>query len=940
MNPIKLIYKSNSWNDLTEKLSKLEFNSRGDVFEWFCVFYLQIEPRYKVSYKRILHSKQFLKDNKIKKNLGFIHNEEGVDAIAERYDGKYEIIQCKYINNVSKNLNKGHIESSLEVAEGKVARNFVDTILMCSNAKGITQNKALRNRHPNIQIRTMMGGDFQGLSKLDFDNIRKVIDNQIPTYLSLKPRPHQKLALKKITSHFAKNDRGQLIHACGTGKTLTSYLAYKEMSPSLALYVVPSLQLINQTLSEWCKESLSYKQQISPFVICSDKSNEKVGESEPELWLQELGIKVSNKIDDLNVFINSTRKNKVIFSTYQSGPIIAKHLKTLEQVVDLALFDEAHNTATHKSKLFGHLLIDKNILIKKRLFMTATPKKLSRKNKDVFSMDSDSHGKIIDQITVKDAIESLKVLNDYKIITQNITNKDIQALLKDNPFVVDKKKLPEENELKLIAAGLTLDKAISAKGIQSTISFHSRVNRAKAFQAGLHKITTNNITTFHVNGKQSGAIRQNILKEFSDSPPSLVTNAQCLSEGVNVPSIDAVMFVDPKQSKIDITQAIGRALRKGKGAKGDSFIIVPIVIDKDKPDSINESYQQIFMVLRSMAEHDGRIVEYFKLIAQGKKPPKKFLELDQEHLPVNFDFDSFNKALHLKAWNKVSQLGWMPFDQFKTWFRTLGINSSQWRAFSKSDKKPIDVPSQPDIVYKEWTNWRDVQGINSVEDDFSEFINRYKLYAKQNKKMPIPPDVCLDKKDGYDLGMKIRALMLSYKDGILPKWKLKIVKEELIKPGIFIWEGRDVYSWHQFFNAWKAYYEKTGKGSPPKGTISNDYKIEGWVQQQKKKYVVMKGIEKFDNKKYKIKPLLEWQYKILLKGKFIFENENDIKWKNNYAEFKPTIEKFKGHVPNNKHNKLKLTVSTWVRKNKERYQKGTLEEDRVALLEKIKYWTW
>ena len=98
---------------------------------------------------------------------------------------------------------------------------------------------------------------------------------------------------------------------------------------------------------------------------------------------------------------------------------------------------------------------------------------------------------------------------------------------------------------------------------------------------------------YYVDGKQSGTERQNILEEFANNTPSLVTNAQCLSEGVNVPSIDAIMFVDPKQSRVDITQAIGRALRKGNKNKGKSYIIVPVVVDKDKPENINEAYQQI-----------------------------------------------------------------------------------------------------------------------------------------------------------------------------------------------------------------------------------------------------------------------------------------------------------------------------------------------------------
>ena len=180
--------------------------------------------------------------------------------------------------------------------------------------------------------------------------------------------------------------------------------------------------------------------------------------------VQELGIKVSTSDEDIKQFLSSNRKNKVIFSTYQSGKVLAKQLKKLNKKIDFAFFDEAHNTATFKSKLFGHLLDDKNLNIKKRLFMTATPKKLVGSDDRFLSMNDEKiYGKVVDEITVKDAIEDLKLLNDYKIITQLIDNASSEKLLRDNPFVIDDKKLPEEVELKLISSALTLQKLIKKK---------------------------------------------------------------------------------------------------------------------------------------------------------------------------------------------------------------------------------------------------------------------------------------------------------------------------------------------------------------------------------------------------------------------------------------------------------------------------------------------
>ena len=736
MTPQQFIYQSTSWKDLVNKLSKLNYQERGKVFEWLCVFYLQIEPIYKITYKKVLHSTEFLKDRKIKKILGFTHRkEEGVDAIAERHDGKIDIIQCKYLDNTDQNLTKKHIESSLEVAKGGAAKSYVDTILMCSNAKGLTHNEDLRKRHPNIQFRTVLEGNFKQLTEEYFNNIRKIIDGSIPEYKSKNPFKHQERAKDNILEHFKKESRAQIVHACGTGKTLTAYFTYRELKPKLTLFAVPSLQLINQTLLEWTKESLADDSPISPFVVCSDASNEKINEFDPQLWLQELGIKVSTKKEDLDIFLKSKRNNKIIFSTYQSGEILAKNIKSLNKIIDFAFFDEAHNTATSKNKRFSYLLSDKNISISKRLFMTATPKKFNGSNDEIASMDNeDIFGKLIDEITFKDAIEGiggLKLLNDYQIITQTIDSDRYVKLLKDNPFVVDKKKLSEEAELNLLASAITLKKVRKDKKIKNIVSFHSRKNRANAFRKGANQLD-NELNTYYVDGTQSGTERQNILEEFTHNTPSLVTNAQCLSEGVNVPSIDAIMFVDPKQSKVDITQAIGRALRKGDKNKGKSYIIVPTIVDKDDPKSIDEAYQPILMVLRAMSEHDGRIVEYFKLIKQGKKPPKKFVEINTDYLPEEFDLDHFDKTLHYKAWYRVAQLGMRPWEQAREWARSLGINYTGWRKLFKTDKKPIDIPSHPQLFYKkEWTDWRDFLGNPSIQEEWNQHFTALETYKAE-----------------------------------------------------------------------------------------------------------------------------------------------------------------------------------------------------------------
>jgi superfamily II DNA or RNA helicase len=905
----------------------LTFSERGKYFEWLCKFYLKIHPIYKVTYKDVLHSSEFQKDRKIMNKLGLDKNEEGTDLLGITFDNRFEIIQCKYKNNKNKNLEAKDVEAALRVAGGKNASKWVDSILMCSNRQGLSKNKNLTEQQ-KFQIRALSAGDFESLNKNDFKNIKKVIDDAIPIYESKSPRKHQKKAIKAIQNHFKENNRGQLIHACGTGKTLTSYFTFRDIKPRLTLFVVPSLQLINQTLIEWSKESLADKSPISPLVVCSDTSNEKISEHDPQLWLQELGIKVSNNADDLKKFLSSRRKNKVIFSTYQSGKVLANHLAKLGKTVDLAFFDEAHNTATSKSKLFGYLLSDKNISIRKRLFMTATPKKLVGKDDRFLSMDDvNTYGEVIDEITVKDAIEDLKLLNDYKIVTQLVDDASVKKLLKDNPFVIDKKRLPEEAELKLISSAITLKKAIKDKKIKNIVSFHGRVNRARAFQKGLNNILREqNVNTYHVNGSLSGTVRQGILEDFASNPPSLVTNAQCLSEGVNVPSIDAVMFVDPKQSRVDITQAIGRALRKGGKEKGDSYIIVPIVINKKNSNSIDEAYQQILMVLRSMSEHDGRIVESYKLIAQGKKPIRNFLEIDTEYFPEEFDLKEFTETLNIKAWSRFSRLGRRPFEQAREWARGLGINSVDWKKFSKTNKKPPDIPAQPDVAYgKEWTDWRDFLGALSEKEDMVRFVKEFKENLSKDKNNPFPPDEFVTN-TGYKLGNKIRGLLGSYKNNVIPVWKKEFIDKELMDKNLFHWEGRNSFIWEASYDAYHSFIKETGNEIPPAKIIYKGYSIGAWARTQRYKYFAMINKHSKTNK-----ALTNYQYKKLKEINFNFTPSKQTSWDKGYKKYMPLVTKNKGVIPGNR---------KWISAQRAAYKKGTLSKEKIKLMEKVKYWSW
>lgn len=899
--PQQIIYDSKDWKALEKKLSKMDPGHRGRIFEWFCVFYLQVESRHATTYKEVLHSEQFLKQTNIKKILGFSKNiEEGVDAIAIRHCGKIDIIQCKYLDRTDKNLTKTHVESPLDIANSKTAKPYVDTILMCSNAKGLTKNEDLRKRHPNIQFRTLLYGDFKNLTKDDFDNIRAVIDGAIPKHEPKNPRSYQEATKNKILEHFKTESRGHIIHACGTGKTLTSYFTYRELKPKITLFAVPSLQLLNQSLLEWTRESLADKDPISPFAVCSDKSNEKLGECAPELWLQEIGIRVSNKKEDLDNFLKSKRKNKVIFATYQSGEVLAKNIRALKKQIDIAFFDEAHNTATGKGKLSSHLLYDKNIPIKKRLFMTATPKVFKGDfDKEIASMDSEElYGTCIDEITVKDAIDGIdgfKLLNDYQIITHTIKSGLYEHLLEENPFVVDKEQLPKQAELRLLASAILLKKVRKDKNIKNIVSFHSFRNRARAFKKGA-KFIDSELNTYYVDGTQTGTERLNILDDFASNSPSLVTNAQCLSEGVNVPSIDAILFVDPKQSRVAITQAIGRALRKGDSNKGMSYIIVPTIVDTNDPDNSDKRFENILMVLTAMAYHDGRVIEYFTDIQNGKKPPKQFLEIDTEYSNEEINLKEFTKQLNYKAWNRLKILSWRPYEEAKKYVTSISVTEKEWRKLKKSGDAPADIPFNPQKVYKEFTSWYDFSGRTSPDDNLNIFIKEYKAYLKRNPDKPFPKQSYITK-DGYKLGRKISE----YQNQATQE--VKSILDQAF-PNIDLWIGANKYNFLIRYEALKSYIELYDK-TPSRSDKHNKVAVGNFYTEIRKRHM-HGGI------KYGVKKLSEWEYSLINKLDINLDKlDRDRDWMNTYKKYKELLDQ-KKEISKKKNR----SVYNWIHRQK------------------------
>ena len=424
---------------------------------------------------------------------------------------------------------------------------------------------------------------------------------------------------------------------------------------------LPSLYLVKQTFEVWMREIAANKQKYLVHIVCSDATTAKIDEdSEIKTNIQDFEVPVNTNINEIAKWLKkNSNKRIIIFTTYQSGSTLSEAVKKANTEIDFGIFDEAHKTTGHKDKAFAHLLQDNNIKMKKRMFMTATERYFAGDSDKVASMDDiDLYGEPFHKLEFRQAIEMSEkmdrpILSDYRLHTINIEQSELEELVKRNVFVrpKDKTNWNKDLEARFLISVIALRKAIKKLGINHTVSFHSSLAKAKAFKETQDKFSSifpeyEPLKSDFISGKYPASQRKQLLDEFVDVDKALLTNARCLTEGIDVPKIDCVLFADPRQSKIDIVQAMGRALRYYKGKKY-GYILLPIVLYNANDSRKEDQYNQILKIIRHLASHDSRIIEYFKAKSEGKESGDGPVIID-DFASNEIDINEINEQIHTR----------------------------------------------------------------------------------------------------------------------------------------------------------------------------------------------------------------------------------------------------------------------------------------------------
>ena len=533
----------------------------------------------------------------------------GIDLVAEGFDSTLWAIQCKAYDPES-NLKKADIDSFLSASSQKQFTNR----LLITTTKTIGENarKTLSDQEKPVQV-----VDWIRLSEssVDWSRAEKGLKSKVHNPRSL--RPHQQKALTSIIDGFLKSDRGQLIMACGTGKTLTGLRINEAMGNELTVLLVPSLTLLSQTLKDWLTDK---KTDFKWLAVCSDDS--VTSDPQDNARMVDYDLPATTDVKVIQKFLDISGK-KVIFSTYQSSDILKSALLKSKVKVDFVIADEAHRLAGKVGREFASFL-DPELPVSKRLFMTATPrvyansvKKMSE-NLDIqiLSMDDkEVFGEVMYRYSFSKAISD-GILSDYRVVVIGIDDKKTKDLF-DNRALV--KAGVVETDSESLALHVALSKAMKKWNLRRIISFHSRVAKARKFAsdqvllnewmpkeyAVIGKLSAKTISSSMPTNKRRQIL--DVLKNLNEGETGLVSNARCLTEGIDVPTLDAVVFVDPKTSQVDIIQAIGRAIRLGGANKTHGTVVVPVHVPKERSskDSFDASnFKKIGDVLNALRAHD------------------------------------------------------------------------------------------------------------------------------------------------------------------------------------------------------------------------------------------------------------------------------------------------------------------------------------------------
>ncbi len=759
-----------------------------------------------------------------------------------------------------------------------------------------------------------------------------------------QPREHQLEAINAAAQGLQAADRGQLIMACGTGKTYVALWVKEQLTAQRTLVLVPSLGLLSQLLREW---TFAATTPFEVLCVCSDQTVGKKSDDETIHNVADLAFPVTSDASEIKRFLAGAG-NRVVFSTYQSSAIVAlAQTDPNIPAFDLIIADEAHRCAGIVDGSFTTVLDDTQIRGSKRLFATATPrtyasnikKAAEERGVEVVGMDDVSQfGHVLYALPFGQAI-ARNLLTDYRVIIVGVDDPTIAEWIANRDLIKTDSGL--ETDTESLAAQIGVLKAIKDYDLKRVISFHNRVKRAEAFTTELQQVMqwigeehrpSGILRTDYVSGDMSAnrrKIKLDQLKGLSSDERGVLSNARCLSEGVDVPSLDGVAFVDPRSSQVDIIQAVGRAIRLSPDKKIGTIILpVFIAAGQDAAETIDASnFKPIWNVLNALKSHDDELAAELDQARTelGKKSGSSAGSISLRK--ISFDLptsvgSNFGNVLrsHLveqitESWNFwygllesfVEETGHCRV--LGTYKTVGGYKLGQWVVSqrTKQNTMPVERRNRLELL----PNWV----WDAREDSWEIGFSHLQEFAKFEGHCQVSDKYKSD--DGYRLGQWVLVQRANI-DSIHPERKAR-----LDSLSGWVWDAIAA-RWEKGFSYLEDFVAKEGHSRVSQAYKTDDgFCLGVWVSTQRGNKDLLDPI-----RKSKLETLPRWTW-----------NKIEQTWEDQYLHLKEYAERVgdvripKGHVTADGYR-----LDVWI--VKERMRKKTMNFTQRTLLSALPGWTW
>lgn len=903
---------------------------RGTQFEHICKWYLTNDPLYKARLHHVWLWKEW-PDR-------WSDTEAGIDLVAEDYDGQLWAVQAKaYAEH--RDIPKRELDKFLSESN----QTMFSRRLLIATTDGLH----------HIARRTI-GAQEKPVSVVGLSDLREADEylewpespedlRPSPPTTPLQPHDYQIVAINDVVKGFDADDRGQLIMACGTGKTLTSLFINERLGAQRTLVLVPSLSLLKQTLRVW---SANKPDEFVALPVCSDSTVSR-GEDAAVMYASDLGVPVTTNPADIAVFLRK-RGPRVIFSTYQSSPHIAEAFKLGRvPMFDLVIADEAHRCAGPVSSDFATILDPAAIKTHRRLFMTATPRYFSgrviREAKEAdfayASMDDkEKFGAVFHRLGFSAAIKR-GLLTDYQVAVVGVDDAMYREWAERGALVTLDGRTPISAQA--LAGQIGLAKAMRKYRLQRTISFHSRVSSAKQFATSMRGVLAwmparqrpnGRLWAEHASGEMSAGQRGRLIQRLSElakGERGLLTNARCLAEGVDVPALDGVAFIDPRRSEVDIVQAVGRAIRLAP-EKTVGTIVIPVFIDTaDDPEiALNAStFKPIWDIIKALRSHDDALAEQLDelrrhLGRQGgtiRLPNKIHLDLpvgvttefahafdvrlvEQTTASWEFWYGVTEEFVAREGHSRVSQDYTINGYQLGTW---INNQRSLKAKHNLSADRTMRLEALPG-----WT-WQ------ARDDQWEEGFDHLRAYVAKHGSARVPQSHRTV--DEFRLGGWVATQRIQFEEGSFNPDRQRQLEE---LPG-WAWKARDAL-WEEGFSHLQRYGAR-----PLKSYVTADgYPLGKWAARQRQ----WRAEGTLDSDRaYRLQGLPGWTWDAI----------HDSRWEAGYSHLLDHVtEHGDAHVSLSYEAADHYRLGAWVSQQRLRYGKGILEANRVQRLEEVQGWAW